>query len=173
MIVSFGNLTFDGDCPISGYTQTMNLNTEAQDQDKGKPATLIKGPGLEQQQFTVRLLRPMGVVPETEIARYRREIDRAVPQRLVMGGRVIGGHKWLLKSVTVKEVTLGPRGKMLAASVELSFEEFVKMGTKEEASDKKGSSGAPGISAGLNMGVNDAYKVGWPSAAEKADKVRG
>lgn len=173
MIASFGSLTFHTDRPISGYTQTMSLNTEAQDQDEGKPATLIKGPGLEQQQFTVRLLRPMGVTPETEIARYRRVIAGAVPQRLVMGGRVIGRHKWLLKNAAVREVTLGPRGKMLAASVELSFEEFVKLGTKETSSGEKGSSEAPGTSPGLKMKVNDAYKVGWPSAAEKADKVRG
>ena len=170
MIASFGSLTFDAGCPISGYTQTMSLGTEAQDQDEGKPATLIKGPGLEQQQFTVRLLRPMGVTPETEIARYRRVMAGAAPQRLVIGGRVMGSHKWLLKSVSVKEVTLGPRGKMLAAAVELSFEEFVKAESK--TADKTSASTAPGT-ADAGITANDAYKVGWPSASDKAGKTRG
>lgn len=171
MIASFGSMTFDAHRPISGYTLTMSLNTEAQDQDDGKPATLIKGAGLEQQQFTVRLLRPMGVIPETEIARYRREVSRGSPRRLVLGGQVIGSHRWLLKSVNVKEVTLDARGRILAAAVELTFEEFVKLGKKEEA--KAGGTGASGGAAVAGLAANDAYKVGWPSAADKADKIRG
>lgn len=170
MIASFGSMTFDTHRPISGYSLTMGLNTEAQDQDGGKPATLIKGAGLEQQQFTVRLLRPMGVTPESEIARYRREVSRGTPRRLVMGGQVVGNHRWLLKSVSVKEVTLDARGRMLAAAVELTFEEYVKPGKREEA--KGGGSGASG-GAVAGLTANDAYKVGWPSAADKADKVRG
>lgn len=170
MIASFGSLTFDAHRPISGYTRTMSLNTEAQDQDEGKPATLIKGAGLEQQQFTVRLLRPMGVTPESEIARYRREVSRGTPRRLVMGGQVVGNHRWLLKSVSVKEVTLDARGRMLAAAVELTFEEFVKLGKKEE---QTGGAGASGGTAVAGLSANDAYKVGWPSASDKADKVRG
>lgn len=169
MIVSFGSLTFDARRPVSGYTQSMSLSTEAQDQEAGKPATLIKGAELEQQQFTVRLLRPMGVTPEGEIARYRRALEAASPQRLVVGGRVMGSYQWLLKSVSVKETTLDGRGRMVAASVELSFEEFVKAGAKTA---KAGGSAAPGVAdAGLTAG--DAYKVGWPSAGEKAGKTRG
>lgn len=169
MIVSFGSLAFDARRPVSGYSQSMSLSTETQDQDEGKPATLVKGAGLEQQQFTVRLLRAMGVTPESEISRYRRVLEGASPQRLVVGGRVMGGHRWLLKSVSVKETTLDGRGRMVAAAVELSFEEFVKAGTK---TDKAGGSTAPGtVDAGLT--ANDAYKVGWPSAGDKAGKTRG
>ena len=171
MIASFGSMTFDAHRPISGYTLTMSLNTEAQDQDDGKPATLIKGAGLEQQQFTVRLLRPMGVTPETEIAKYRREVSRGIPRRLVLGGRVIGSHRWLLKAVSVKEVTLDARGRMLAAAVELTFEEFVKPGKKENS--QKSGAGASGGASVADLAAADAYKVGWPSAVDKADKIRG
>lgn len=169
MIVSFGGLTFDARRPVSGYTQSMSLSTEAQDQDAGKPATLIKGAELEQQQFTVRLLRPMGVSPEGEIALYRKTLEAANPQRLVVGGRVMGSCQWLLKSVSVKETTLDGRGRMVAASVELSFEEFVRAGVKTAST---GGSAAPGI-ADAGLTANDAYKVGWPSVGGKAGKTRG
>lgn len=155
-----------GSMPMQDLSRELSLDVEVQDQSGGKPATLIKGAGLERVQFGVTLSRYMGVTPELVIGQLRQILTAGVPYALVMGGAPVGEHKWLLTSLSVSDVTLNGRGEMISATVKLTLDEYVREGSKAAT----GLSGAAGI-AGIS--VTDAYKVQTPAAEDKALLKRG
>ena len=168
MIATWGGFIFNGrlasGTPISGEERTGSLERDVQDQAGGKPATLVKGPGLEQFGFTLQARRYLGIDPDTLLAGLRALRDAGKPHPFVMGGVQYGANRWLLTEIAESEVLRNGQGKLLAVNIQLTFEEFFKEGA---AAQGVGSS-APGVS----VAANDAYKVQTPSADEKADLKR-
>lgn len=173
MILSFGRFAFetgyDRMLPISGAKRSLGLEKEDQDQESGKPATLIKGSKLEDFSFKVKLLRVFDPRPEGVISQLESIINKKKPEKLVLGGRVVGKHKWLLVKMEIDYQLLSGDGRIVEAEVSLSFEEFVKSGTKKAETQSTAQSSAPGVSS---VKANDAYKTAATTPADRADKKR-
>lgn len=126
-------ITFD-DLSLSG-----ELQVDTQEVDKQKPSTYIKGPGLEKISFIVSLKASLGVDVRAEIDSWRAIRDAGIPQVFSIGGKPISKNKWLLISAEVSEASINAAGQFVSAKLNLSFEEFVRFGKKE---DQKSGGGA-------------------------------
>lgn len=173
MILSFGHFAFetryDRMLPISGAKRSLELEKEDQDQESGKPATLIKGSKLEDFSFKVKLLRVFDPRPESVVSQLETVINKKKPEKLVLGGRVVGKYKWLLVKMEIDYQLLDGAGHIVEAEVSLSFEEFVKAGTKTAEAKSGAQASAPGVSS---IKANDAYKATDTTVEDRAAKKR-
>ena len=172
-IAAFGGLVFRGGLikgtPVSDYNASFGINTDKQEQQTGKPATLVKGAQLSTCAFSVHLNRMLGVNPESIIARAQALCEAGVPYPLIIGNRPASTNRFLLMSVSVGDTQLDGAGRILIAQLELQFEEFVKEGTKQTSANGAASSSAPGVSS---ISATDGYKVSTVSEDDKASLKR-
>ena len=172
MIMSFGRLYFE-----TGYDRmfapgdlkrSLGLSKEDQDQDSGKPATLIKGMQLEKFSCKVKLLSLFDPRPEMVIKQLEKMIATKRPEKLVLGGKVVGKYRWLLTALDIDYTQVNGSGQIVEVSISLSFEEFVKAGSKKDNADAN-TAAAPGIGT---VKINDTYKAKAPTPEENAQRKR-
>lgn len=173
-IAAFGGLVFRGGIkkgtPVSNYSAKFAIDTEKQEQQSGKPATLIKGAQLAAISFAVYLNRMLGVDLDDIIAQAQALCEAGVPYPLIIGNSPISTNRFLLTSVSVSDALLDGKGRILTAQLELSFEEFVKEGTQTAATSGSSTiSASPGVSS---ISATDAYKVTTVSSDDKASLKR-
>lgn len=172
-IVAFGGLVFRGGLtkgtPVSEYSASFAINTDKQEQQAGKPATLVKGAQLSTRAFTVHLNRMLGISPESVIARAQALCEAGVPYPLIIGNRPADTNRFLLMSVSVGDTQLDGAGRILIAQMELQFEEYVKEGTAQTSTGGTASSSSPGVSS---ISATDGYKVTTVSDDDKASLKR-
>jgi hypothetical protein len=130
---------------FDGFKLSGDIQTESQDLDGKKPSTYIKGPGLENISFTILLDSRFGINVRQEIDEWRAIRDAAVQQNFILGGKPVSQNKWLLKNVSVDAKNIDANGNITKAALELSFEEFVRLGSKQVA-----KSDSPGVSGSSN-----------------------
>ena len=82
--------------------------------------------------------------------------------------RVIGANRWLLREVSLTDAVFDGRGRMAAATIELSFEEYVAEG---KATASPGTSVSPGVGGSGGIELTDTYGVG-SDAETKAELKR-
>lgn len=171
-VLSFGGAalrgSFRGGAAVTEFTRSWTLDAESQDQQGGKPATLVKGPGLGSLSFGGRVVRPLGGSPEKTAERFGALAEAGTPYPLSFGGRVIGANRWLLREVSLTDAVFDGRGRMAAATIELSFEEYVAEG---KASASPGTGSSPGVGGSGGIVLTDTYGVG-SDAETKAELKR-
>ncbi len=132
---------------FSDFALSSTLETESQEVEGAKPSTYIKGPGLETISFKVVADASLGVDPEYEMNDWRaiKDLGQAFP--FSIGGRPLSNNLWLLKSVSINNTVINGAGKILRATIDLSFEEFVRIGAKKEKETAEGA----GFKSGSNL----------------------
>lgn len=173
-IASFGGITFEASMrsmmPISSVKRELGLDTETQDQVRAKPATVIKGPKLEQLTVEAHLVRAWGRPPEIQIKRFQQLLEVAAPYKFVLGGTPVGRNRWLLTGVSVDAAALGINGEMLDVTLSLTLQEFVKEGQTVASAGAWSGASAPGVAdAEFDL---IPYKVGTADEQSKEDKKR-
>ena len=173
-IASFGGITFEAPMrsmmPISSIKRELGLDTETQDQVRAKPATVIKGPKLEQLTVEAHLVRAWGRTPETQIKRFQQLLEAAAPYKFVLGGTPVGSNRWLLTGVAVDAAALGINGEMLDVTLSLTLQEFVREGQTVTSAGAGSGASAPGVSD-VEFDLMP-YKVGTADEQSKEDKKR-
>ncbi|MEA5135712.1 MAG: phage tail protein [Candidatus Fimivivens sp.] len=172
-IAAFGGLVFQGGLikgtPLSEYSVSFGVNTDKQEQQTGKPATLVKGAQLSTIAFTIHLMKTLGVNPESVIAQAQKLCEAGVPYPLIIGNKPASTNRFLLTAVSIDDTYLNGAGKILSTKMKLQFEEFVKEGTKQTSISGVASSSAPGVSS---ISATDGYKVTTVSGDDKAGLKR-
>lgn len=124
------------------------LETEAQDKIKQKPSTYIKGEGLGSMSFDIPLRIGANLDVRAEIEAWEAIKAKGAADYFILGTKPLGKTKWLLKSVAVSDTEIDGKGRMLKASLKLSFDEYVRAGKASSAASPAGSSvGAPAAPA--------------------------
>lgn len=156
---------------FDGLSRTASVKTEEQDSSQGKPATYIKGASLEKISLQILLSAELGVDVSREIEEFIALASAMQPGKLILGGAPVGQYQWLLTEVSVQYQTIDAGGKVREASLKLNLQEFVRPGVKKQDG---GTSLAGGVSGGGSGGiaVSNPYKIGDPSAQEKAELKR-
>lgn len=127
-------ITFDD------FSSNSSLETEKQESKNKKPSTYIKGAGLDTFSVKVRLDRALGVYPMEQIEDWMSIKDKAEAYPFLLNGKPFLNTKWILKSVGINETHIDNTGYMLAATITLNFEEFVRAGSAQASKkNKKGS----------------------------------
>lgn len=117
------------------------LETEAQDKIKQKPSTYIKGEGLGSMSFDIPLRIGAKLDVRTEIEAWEAIKAKGAADYFILGTKPLGKTKWLLKSVAVSDTEIDAKGRLLKASLKLSFDEYVRAG--KASSSGNSSMGSP------------------------------
>lgn len=174
MIASFGSLVFtrdflSGGIPIGEFSQTMSLSVDTKEQTSGKPLSTIKGAELEQMEISLQINRYSGIVPEEFIETLRSFVEEGTPSPFILAGKPVGKNNWVLTGVSISDVVLGKKGKILSAAAALTFQEYVPDTFKAAAVATGGVAPAQKTSS---IAVSDPYKVQTASKQTKASLKR-
>lgn len=112
------------------FERSGTLETEAQETIGKRPATFIKFMGLETMSFSIKLDASLGVNVQQEYNWWINTRNSGKPQTFSIGGIPVTKNKWLLKSVAESDTIIDSRGKIKQTVLKLTFEEFVRAGTK-------------------------------------------
>lgn len=117
-----------------------SLQTETQESTDKKPSTYIKGAGLDTFSIKLRLDATLGIKPLEEIESWMRLKDEGKAYPFLLKGKPLLQTKWLLKEVAASDTTIDHVGNLMAATLSLSFEEFVKAGSAKAKATASGAS---------------------------------
>lgn len=139
-IATFGTKVFEASSnkiyTFDGFSKSTSLDVENQELENNKPSTYIKGYALDQIGPLTLMLDSRFVDVEAEIQDWNNICLSKIPQFFIMGGKLIGQNKFLLKSVNESEAIINNLGKKIKTKLELSFEEFVRYGYKQDKATK-------------------------------------
>ncbi|EGW39157.1 phage tail protein [Desulfosporosinus sp. OT] len=117
------------------------LDTEKQDAQGKKPSTYNKGPALNTLGITLKLNVSFGVNPRREMEEWERIKDTGVAYPFILGRSPLGlGNKWLLVDLQASNLVIDNGGNVLAADLQLKFDEYVRPGTAAASASKAGGS---------------------------------
>lgn len=131
-----------------------SLETETQDNPGRKPKTYIKGPALNTLSIKIPVSVDMGIKPRAEIGSWMMIKDARTAYPFILGGVPFGSDLWLLKDVQAADTKTDNAGKILAATISLSFEEYVYAGAAKETT--KSSAGKKSSKGGSTASVYNA-----------------
>ena len=117
------------------FTTSSGLQVEKQDVEGKKPSTYIKGSDLDSMSFNIPLSHSLGIDVWGEFVSWKAIMEREKAYTFILGGKPVGQNKWLLKSVQLSNSKIDGNGKILSASLQLQFEEYVRAGTKSKSTN--------------------------------------
>jgi phage protein U len=110
---------------FSNFKRTTAGRYETFDRIGQKPMTEMTGPGLDSVSYSVDLNIANGVEPRTVLDHWQQLADVGTVAVLVVGNKLVGKNKWLLKSADETWATIGGNGRVISATMDLTFEEYV------------------------------------------------
>jgi len=152
-VAAFGTKVFSGSVNRTLVPESMDgsleLKRQVQDNVSGKPSTYIKGAGLRQLNFVIKLKRVLGVDVAAEIKSFESMLEDAKPLPLTIGGVKEGNNNFLLVNVSKSKIKmLGTT--LISAEVSLTFEEFYKKGSAKDPSSN-------GMNFNLDNVISDKF----------------
>jgi cell wall-associated NlpC family hydrolase len=158
-VASWGSKKFDASSKkvytFDGFTNSAALNLEFQENEGGKTFTAIKGIDTEKLGFLLKLHRDY-VDVAAEIKSWKALLAAKKPYPLYIGKKKYGSLPWLLASVDVSEVRIGPHGSMISAAVELGFEEIYQLKPPTKNTATLGVSSGAGSAAGTRTAAGSS-----------------
>ena len=152
------------------FSSNSSLETEKQESKDKKPSTYIKGAGLDTFSVKVRLDRALGVYPMAQIEDWISIKDKAEAYPFLLNGKPFLNTKWILKSVGISETHIDNTGYMIAATLTLSFEEFVRAGSAQTSKKNKKTTSKSGSKSKKAANTESIYNALSPS--QKANMTR-
>jgi phage protein U len=129
-IASFGSKEFSVSLnkiyPFGDFALSGSINKESQEREGQKPATYIKGLGLESLSISIPLIAQKSVDIRKELGAWQAMRDARVPYYFVLAGKPVIPNKLLLESVEMSDPLIDVQGNMQRANIQLKFEEFAQ-----------------------------------------------
>jgi phage protein U len=129
MIGYFGDVIFEtSDSRIlnfSDFTLDCEGRYEVHEVIGKKPKTEFVGPGLNTISFTLNLNGNHGVKPRDEMTRWIVLVNSGQAFSLVLGGRVLGADKWVVKSISEAWDTFFNIGELFSGKIDVTLEEYI------------------------------------------------
>lgn len=149
--------------PFNDFSVSGSLSKEAQERDGQKPATYIKGLGLESIPISIPLVKQKDIDILREWESWRSLRDAKVPYLFILGGKPLIANKVLLESVELSDTEFSPSGSLVKGTIQLKFEEFAAAGSKanSKSAKKAAKPSNQNYLEALLMGVNfdDEYDM--------------
>lgn len=95
-----------------------------------KPVMEFIGPGVERINFSMRLDVSLGINPSAELETLRAMRDTGTASQLIFNGKPITDHLWVIEGLSENWERIDNQGRLLAATVEISLNEYVQPGVK-------------------------------------------
>ncbi|MGM9562129.1 MAG: phage tail protein [Phascolarctobacterium sp.] len=91
-----------------------------------KPLLEFLGPDAESISFKIKLRSDHGLSPRVELDKLRKYRDTGKVLTLVLGGRVVGRHRWVIESISESVNFWSKTGQILSCDVSLTLKEYRK-----------------------------------------------
>jgi len=92
-----------------------------------KPVMEFIGPGLETISFSVFLNTMLGITPIDEMKKLRQLRDNGIVCTLTIGGNAVTANSWVVTKLSESHKSYSNQGNLLAATVNISLTEYVKL----------------------------------------------
>lgn len=130
MIGLFGDIIFESSdnriLTFQGFKRDSGGRWNTHDVIGKKPTSEFIGPGLDKISFTINLNGNNGVKPRYEMERWLRKERSGVAEQLVIGNKVLGVDKWVIKSVSQMWNVILNKGEVFSGNVDIELEEYVE-----------------------------------------------
>jgi hypothetical protein len=101
----------------------------------------------------------LGLNPRREMEEWVNIKDSGVAYPFILGGRPLGANKWLLVDIQASEETIDNAGNILALTLNLKFDEYVRPGSAQSSTGSSGSSSSSSkAGASVNMTPLNPYE---------------
>ncbi len=90
-----------------------------------KPVLEFLGSGMEQISFSMRFDVSLGINPAAELETLRGLRDAGEASQLILNGKPIGEHKWVIESLSENWERIDNLGRLLVATVDITLKEYV------------------------------------------------
>ena len=124
---------------FSDFQYGSTLETEKQDAAGKKPSTYNKGPGLDSLSIKIRLSVDLGLNPRKELGEWLAIKDAGIAYPFILGKTPFRPNKWLLVDIQASEEVIDGFGNVLALTLNLKFDEYVRPGSQQTKSTAKTS----------------------------------
>lgn len=129
MIGYYGLITFEtSDKKVLNFN-TLTYNSQGRMSKHNiigkKPKTEYIGPGLDQVKFTINLNGNYGLKPREEMEKWIEIANSGEANFLVIGGKVLGKDKWIVKSINEIWEKIYNDGKIFSGKISVTFEEYI------------------------------------------------
>lgn len=130
-IGSLGDIVFHVSSPkdiltIDNYGRDIKARLASHEIIGSKPLTEFLGADVQVLSFNIKLSAYRGVNPREELERLVQYAETGEVLTLVLGGRAIGEHKWLLESVKESVDYFDFDGTILASTASITLREYVE-----------------------------------------------
>lgn len=130
-IGSLGDIVFHVSSPrdiltIDNYGRDIKARLASHEIIGSKPLTEFLGADTQSLSFSIKLNAYRGVNPREEMARLVEYAETGEVLTLVLGGRAIGEHKWLIESVKEDVDIFDFDGVILASTASITLREYVE-----------------------------------------------
>lgn len=130
MIGFFGDIVFETSdqkiLTFSDFSRDSAARWNTHDVIGRKPTSEYVGPGLDSISFTVNLSGNHGVKPREEMEKWLMKENTGVAEILVIGNKVIGNDRWVVKSVSQAWNVVLNKGELFSGSIDIELEEYVE-----------------------------------------------
>ena len=113
---------------FSGFQRNVNSRWKDHSVINGKPRSEFAGPGLSDQSMTVVLSAADGVNPRETIEELEKAVETGTVDYLFVGGKKVGENMVKLDSISEAWDTMIEDGKLVKATLTLTFSEYVEPG---------------------------------------------
>ena len=110
---------------LDGMKRSGSARWATHDIMSNKPVLEFTGPGLEEISFSMRLDATLGINPSTELEVLRDMRDKGEISQLILNGKPITNHKWIVESLSENWEQIDNSGRLLVATVDVSLKEYV------------------------------------------------
>lgn len=111
-------LTFDG------MTQSVKGRWTVHNPILGKPYPEFLGPGQRTISLPIHLSAMHGIKPRKTMERMEKAVEKGTPYKLVIGGRKVGAHRWVITEMSETWGTVISGGILASANITLSLAEY-------------------------------------------------
>lgn len=89
-----------------------------------KPVLEFIGPDIEEISFNMKLRSEHGISPRIELEKLRKYRDTGKVMQLVLGGKVVGKHQWVIESIGETVNFWSMSGQILSCDVDIKLKEY-------------------------------------------------
>lgn len=111
--------------PLENFQRSAAARFETLERIGLKPLTEFIAPGLDTVSFTIKPNVVLGAKPRQTLDHWNQLANAGNPDVLVIGNKVLGTDKWVVKSASEAWENIDGQGRVLNGTINLTFEEYM------------------------------------------------
>lgn len=108
----------------TGFSRTIKGRWAKHEIIMNKSKSEFLGPDLQSVTFSIDVNATLGVKPRKIIKKIERMVEKGEVETFVLGGRLVGGGKWIIEQASETYNTVMSGGEVMSAKIDLTMTEY-------------------------------------------------